>query len=103
MFRIFIEGGVFIMSLLTVELIVLLLAAWKAPAWVRDIGRLAIVTFTIYALTGLINLFGCLAATADIDPSILYGGLHVMLIQMCYALVVYGISLFIHLLQKPRI
>lgn len=104
MFKTFIAGGVFIMSLLTVELIVLLLAAWKAPAWVRGIGRLALVSFAVYALIGLVNAFACLSATdGDVSPSILFGGLHVLLIQMCYALIIYGISLLIHLFQKPRI
>lgn len=40
------------MSLLTVELICLLFAAWKAPAWVREIGLLALVTGVVYTLLG---------------------------------------------------
>ena len=41
MFELFSEGGPWGMSLLTVELICLLFAAWKAPAWVKEIGLLA--------------------------------------------------------------
>lgn len=46
------EGGWLGMSLLTVELICLLFAAWKAPAWVREIGLLALVTGVVYTLLG---------------------------------------------------
>ena len=34
----FVQGGLFIMSLITVLFVGLLLAAWKAPAWVKEIG-----------------------------------------------------------------
>lgn len=52
MFQLFFEGGWLGMSLLTVELICLLFAAWKAPAWVREIGLLALVTGVVYTLLG---------------------------------------------------
>ena len=44
MFDLFLQGGTWIMSILIVELICLLFAAWKAPAWVREIGLLVLVT-----------------------------------------------------------
>ena len=52
MFELFSEGGPWGMSLLTVELICLLFAAWKAPAWVKEIGLLAPVTAFVYMLIG---------------------------------------------------
>ena len=48
MFDLFLQGGTWIMSILTVELICLLFAAWKAPAWVREIGLLVLVTDLIW-------------------------------------------------------
>ena len=44
MFDLFVQGGTIGMSLLTVELICMLFAAWKAPAWVKEIGLLALLT-----------------------------------------------------------
>ena len=41
MYQLFFEGGSYQMSLLTAELICMLFAAWKAPAWVKEIGLLA--------------------------------------------------------------
>ena len=40
----FFEGGTLAMTILTIELILLLLAAWKAPAWVKEIGLIALAT-----------------------------------------------------------
>ena len=44
------------MSILTVELICLLFAAWKAPAWVREIGLLVLVTDLIWQLKGMLKV-----------------------------------------------
>ena len=42
-FTLFVEGGAIFMSILTIMLLALLLAAWKAPAWVKEIGIIALV------------------------------------------------------------
>ena len=87
MFDLFLQGGTWIMSILTVELICLLFAAWKAPAWVREIGLLVLVTDLIWQLKGMFNA----------------GGLKVSFISLIYALLIYAASLVIRMLQKPRI
>ena len=43
--RFFVEGGIWGMSLITLFLIALFLAAWKAPRWVREIGIGALISF----------------------------------------------------------
>ena len=58
MFELFSEGGPWGMSLLTVELICLLFAAWKAPAWVKEIGLLAPVTAFVYMPVSYTHLRG---------------------------------------------
>ena len=53
----FINGGAGYMSILTLFLIGIFIAAWKAPAWVRDLGfgaliaSLAFVFITSYQLS----------------------------------------------------
>ena len=42
MFTLFHDGGIFAMTVITILFIALLLAAWKAPRWVREIGHLAL-------------------------------------------------------------
>ena len=77
------------MTLLTLELIGLLLAAWKAPAWVREIGLLA--------------LMGFVQRAGDISFSLLAGGLRVACIPVIYGMLIYLLSLVIRMVQKPRI
>ena len=85
------------MSILTVELICLLFAAWKAPAWVREIGLLVLVTDLIWQLKGMFN-------AAEVVPlTLVAGGLKVSFISLIYALLIYAASLVIRMLQKPRI
>ena len=103
MFQLFFEGGWLCMSLLTVELICLLFAAWKAPAWVREIGLLALVTGVVYTLLGFSQAMGVVREAGDIAPSLLAGGLRVACIPIIYGLLVYALSLVVRMLQKPRI
>ena len=77
MFQLFVEGGLWGMTLLTLELIGLLLAAWKAPAWVKEIGLLALITGVVYMLLGLSQALGVVRMAGDIAPSLLAGGLRV--------------------------
>ena len=42
MFSLFYDGGIFAMTVITILFIALLIAAWKAPRWVREIGHLAL-------------------------------------------------------------
>ena len=93
MFDLFLQGGTWIMSILTVELICLLFAAWKAPAWVREIGLLVLVTDLIWQLKGMFN-------AAEVVQQV---GLKVSFISLIYALLIYAASLVIRMLQKPRI
>ena len=41
-FELFMEGGPLGMALLTILLVLMLFAAWKAPAWVKEIGLAAL-------------------------------------------------------------
>ena len=42
MLRYFIEGGPAFMAVLTVLLVAIFFAAWKAPRWVKEIGNFAL-------------------------------------------------------------
>ena len=94
MFDLFLQGGTWIMSILTVELICLLFAAWKAPAWVREIGLL---------VKGMFNAAEVVQQVGDVPLTLVAGGLKVSFISLIYALLIYAASLVIRMLQKPRI
>ena len=102
MFDLFIAGGPGAMSLLSVELVCLFFAAWKAPAWVKEIGLLAPVTFWQFA--GLFQAAGVVAEVGE-WPSVglLLNGFKVSLIPVMYGMMIYALSLVIRLVQKPRI
>lgn len=103
MFQLFLEGGVWGMTLLTLELVGLLLAAWKAPAWVKEIGLLALVTGVIYTLLGYSQAMGYVTQAGDVSPSLLAGGMRVACIPIIYGLLIFALSLVIRMVQKPRI
>ena len=99
----FIEGGAFGMTLLTVEFILMILAAWKAPAWVKELGLLALMTGAMWTLYGFYQITGFVEREGDLAMAIIAGGIHVALISVHYGGVIYMVSLIMRIIQKPRI
>ena len=99
----FVEGGLGGMIVITVLLIALLAAAWKAPNWVKEIGIGALVAGIFWTVCGLSQAADAIQRFDDISPSIIWGGVKVMLIPLLYGLVIYFLSLVIRIIQKPRI
>ena len=101
--RFFVEGGPAGMIAITVLLICLLLAAWKAPRWVKEIGIGALAVSIFWTVYGLYQIVDVLPVYGDYSGEIVCGGLKVALIPLLYGLIVYFISLIIRVIQKPRI
>lgn len=99
----FIEGGSFGMAILTIELILLLLAAWKAPAWVKEIGLIALATGIIWTFLGCYQACDAIQKAGDISMNVIAGGLKVMQIPLIYGVGIYLLSLIFRIVQKPRI
>lgn len=99
----FTMGGIGGMILISILLICLLLAAWKAPRWVKEVGIAALVVSVFWSLVGLFNACDAIQLCGDASPVIVAGGLKVCLIPVLYGLIVYFISLIIRVIQKPRI
>ena len=99
----FIEGGAAGMGAVTLLLAFMLFAAWKFPAWVKEIGIAALVASFLWTLLGLYQAFGALLKAPDISPIVIFGGLRAALISTIYGFIVYFISLVIRVIQKPRI
>ena len=81
----------------------MLFAAWKFPAWVKEIGIATLVVSILWTLTGLYQAFGAILRAPDISPIVIFGGLRVALISTIYGMSIYLISLVIRIIQKPRI
>ena len=101
--QLFVMGGLGGMIVITILLICLLLAAWKAPRWVKEFGIGALVVSICWTVLGLIQMCDAIQMMGDVAPAILAGGFKVALIPICYGLIVYFISLVIRVVQKPRI
>ncbi|MBO6062574.1 MAG: MotA/TolQ/ExbB proton channel family protein [Bacteroidales bacterium] len=101
--QLFVEGGLGWMIGISLFLIALLLAAWKAPRWVREIGIGALIFALFGTLLGILQVLDVMQMFGDISPAVLCGGLKVTLIPTFYGLIVYFISLVIRVIQKPRI
>lgn len=115
MFKLFIEGGPVFMSVLTILFVAIPFAAWRAPRWVKDIGSFALAFGFLSIILGLRQMFSALRDVAMdlgsgvtglfdiISPGVFFGGLRVAMIPVCYGIIIYLVSLIVHIIQKPRL
>lgn len=100
--QLFVEGGSAGMSVVTLFLIAMLFAVWKAPNWVKELGLAAMMAGIMWTLFGLFTASDDIIKAGDIAPTILAGGLRVALISAIYGIIVYLISVIIRIIQSPR-
>jgi len=103
MLELFIIGGPLFMGLLTIELVFLIIAAWKAPAWTKEIGLLALITGILSTLLGITQACDAIEQAGDIPMPVIAGGMKVALITVIYGGLIYVVSLIIRIIHKPRI
>ena len=101
--ELFVAGGMISMSILTLLLALLFLAAWKAPAWVCDIGIIALVMGILSHLLGIYLAFGDIVAFGGVSQTVFLAGYRVSLITVLYGLIIFIVSRIIHICQTPRI
>lgn len=99
----FINGGAGYMSILTLFLISIFIAAWKAPAWVRDLGFGALIASLAFVFITSYQIFGLVQQWSDMPFGVACGGIRCALIPLIYGLIIYLISILISTFQKPRI
>lgn len=102
LFQLYVEGSAGYMTLVTLALVGVLIAAWKAPNWVREIGIIGLVLGFLVCLLGLSQACKHIQLAGGISPTVFCGGMKVALIAPLYGVLVYVISLVISLAQKPR-
>lgn len=101
-YELYLEGGVFFMSLITLCLVGVLLAAWKMPSRVKELGIVALVLGFISWGVGVYQAMSVLQNVGDISPSVLLGGAKVALIAPIWGCIVFIISLVVRIIQKPK-
>lgn len=114
MYKLFIDAGIGTMTVLTILLVGIFFAAWKAPRWVKEIGLMALAFSFFMLVRSFRNLFSALREVAGaredisglfdlISPYLFFQGLEIYSIQISYAIIIYFVSLVIRMLQKPRL
>lgn len=103
LFTLFISGGPVGMIIITLLFIGLFFAAWKAPAWVKEIGIAALVVGVFWTLLGFLQIVDFLSGHPDVALNIIAGGIKVGLVPVLYGLIVYFVSLILRVIHKPRI
>lgn len=99
----FLEGNMMFMSILTLLLALLFLAAWKAPAWVRDIGNIALALGFLFCGLGVYQICDEVQMAGDVAISVLCGGYKCVLVPVCYGFVIYIVACITRICQTPRI
>ena len=100
----FMAGGWGYMALITFALVCALFAAWKAPAWVKPIGKIVIAIGVLSFLKGVQDMAGCCAmAGASMPFSVYCSGFKVALIAPVYSIIVYVIITIADMVRSPRI
>ena len=88
----------------TLFLIALFFVAWKAPAWVRETGLVALAVGWLWSLIGFMEMANAIiACEPDVDLYIIWAAVPSALLPAAYGTVVYIISLIIRIIRKPRI
>jgi hypothetical protein len=103
------------MIILTILLVAVFFAAWKAPRWIKEIGILALVFGFLTLLIGFYQMFEALQEVSMslgesvtglfdlISPGVFFGGMKVGLIPLFYGIIVYMVSLVLRIVKKPRL
>ena len=99
----FFMGGSGPMTVLTIFLIGVFIAAWKAPNWVRDLGFASLIASFCWVAITLVQMSTALMVHPDVSAQVVWGGILCSLLPIVYALFIYLISLLISTFQKSRI
>ena len=91
------------MTIITLLLACLFFAAWKAPAWVKEIGLIALAFGFMWTLISFMQAGAVIQELGDVSNNIIWGGVRIAFIPVVYGVIVYIISLVIRIIQKPRI
>ena len=100
----FMAGGWHFMALITLVLACALFAAWKAPAWVKPLGKVAIAIGVLSFLMGVQDMAGECAKVGNLTPFSVYcSGFKIALIAPIYSIIVYVIITITDTVRRPRI
>lgn len=101
-FQLYQEGGVLYMSLITLCLVGILLAAWKQPSFVKELGSIALTLGFVSVMIGIRQACHSLLKAPDVAPVVIFGGIKVALVTPIWGCIVYIISRIVRMIQKQK-
>ena len=102
--QIFMAGGWHFMAIITLVLVCALFAAWKAPAWVKSLGKVALAVGVLSFLWGVKDMAEvCQEVGPEFPFSVYCGGFRVALIAPLYSIIVYVVITIVDMVRRPRI
>lgn len=102
--EIFMAGGWHFMAIITLVLVCALFAAWKAPAWVKSLGKVALAVGVLSFLWGVKDMAEvCQEVGPEFPFSVYCGGFKVALIAPLYSIIVYIVITIVDMVRRPRI
>ena len=102
LFQLYVEGSVAWMTLITLALVGVLIAIWKAPNWVRELGLLGLSLGLLGWMVGFCQAFVDIMKAGDISMGVVCGGIKVSLIAPMYGILVYLVSVVANMIQSPH-
>ena len=109
LFKLVFSSDPFGIGIVTLLLIALFFVAWKAPAWVKETGLIALATGWLWTVcefmamaNAIVEAESSFEGAPDVDSYIIWGAVPIALIPAAYGLVVYIISLIIRIVRKPK-
>ena len=102
-FHLIFSSDPFGIGLVTLILIALFFVAWKAPAWVKETGLVALAAGWLWTLLEFMAIGKAVEINADADPYIVWCAVPIAIFPAVYGTIVYMISLIIRIVRKPRL
>lgn len=103
-FHLIFSSDPFGIGIVTLILIALFFVAWKAPAWVKEVGLIGLAAGWLWTVFEFMSMANAIVECApDVDMYIVWAAVPSALIPVAYGTIVYIISLIIRLCRKPKI
>lgn len=102
-FQLFMSGEPVGMIIISVLFVGLFFVAWKAPAWVKEVGLATLVFSYMWTMIEFMQMGSVILEYGDVDSYIIWGGARVAFIPAVYGSIVFLVSLIIRIIRKPRI
>ena len=103
-FHLIFSSDPFGIGIVTLILIALFFVAWKAPAWVKEVGLLGLAMGWLWTVCEFMAMANAIVdCEPDVDMYIIWAAVPSALIPAAYGTIVYIISLIIRIVRKPRL